>query len=94
MIIGVGIVLLALGLILVTGAVDLPASWASHIASDTLGWILIAVGGLSILLGLAVTVQRNRAATTRIERDHATPVDTAHRGGPDEPGITDPSHRA
>lgn len=67
MVIGVGIVLLVLGLILVTGAVDLPASWDAHIASDTLGWILVAVGALAIVLGLIINYQHSRATTTRIE---------------------------
>ncbi|MBO0843744.1 MAG: hypothetical protein J2O46_11190 [Nocardioides sp.] len=69
MVIGVGIILLALGLILVTGAVDLPNSWQSHINGDTLGWILVAVGGLAIVLGLIVSYQRARAAAavTRVE---------------------------
>ena len=40
--IGVGIVLLVLGLILVTGAVDLPAEVDDAIAGNTLGWIFLA----------------------------------------------------
>jgi cytochrome c biogenesis protein CcdA len=67
MVIGVGIVLLVLGLILVTGAVDLPASWENRIDGSTLGWILVAVGVLSIILGLVINHQRTRAATTRVE---------------------------
>ncbi|MEX0428224.1 DUF6458 family protein [Nocardioides sp. DS6] len=67
MVIGVGIVLIVLGLILVTGAVDLPTSWENHIASDTLGWILFAVGVLAILLGLVVNHQRSRVTSTHVE---------------------------
>lgn len=62
MVIGLGIILLVLGLILVTGAVDLPTSWQNHIHGNTLGWILVAVGALAIVLGLIVSYQRARAA--------------------------------
>ena len=41
---GVGIVLLVLGLILVTGAVDLPASVDDVVATTTVGWILLLAG--------------------------------------------------
>ena len=53
--IGIGIVLLVLGLILVTGAVDLPASVDDAIASNTLGWIFLLVGLLAIVLAVALT---------------------------------------
>lgn len=90
MIIGVGIVLLVVGLILVTGAVDLPASWSSHIAGDTLGWILIAVGALAIVLGLIVNYQRTRV--TRVERrpDYQEPVDPGYRSAPVDRGAQAP----
>lgn len=74
MIIGVGIVLLVIGLILVTGAVDLPASWDAHIAGDTLGWILIVVGALAIVLGLIVNYQHSRATTRVEERRRVDPA--------------------
>ncbi len=71
MAIGVGIVLLAIGLVLVTGAVSLPASWEAHIAHDTLGWILVAIGGLSTIIGIAVALSQSRRTTaTRIEEHH------------------------
>jgi hypothetical protein len=71
MVIGVGIVLLVVGLILVTGAVDLPASWDNRIDGSTLGWILVAVGVLAILVSILINHQRTRAATTRVEeRDY------------------------
>jgi len=91
MIIGVGIVLLVVGLILVTGAVDLPASWDAHISGDTLGWILVAVGALAILLGLIVNHQRTRAATTRIERRET--ADPAARRPADYNADYDPDRR-
>jgi NADH:ubiquinone oxidoreductase subunit H len=53
--IGIGIVLLVLGLILVTGAVDLPASVDDAIAGNTLGWIFLLVGVLAIVLAVAMT---------------------------------------
>lgn len=69
--IAVGIVLLVLGLILVTNAVSLPASWEAHIAHDTLGWILVGVGALATLLGLIATLAANRrTSATRIEEHH------------------------
>ena len=53
--IGIGIVLLVLGLILVTGAVDLPAEIDDAIAGSTLGWIFLLVGALAIALAIAMT---------------------------------------
>jgi hypothetical protein len=63
--IGVGIVLLVIGLILVTGAVDLPASVDDVVATSTVGWILILAGVLGLVLGLIAT--RNRSHTTVVE---------------------------
>jgi hypothetical protein len=59
--IGIGIVLLVLGLILVTGAVDLPAEIDNAIAGETLGWILILAGVLALVLALVIF----RPRTTR-----------------------------
>jgi len=64
---GLGIVLLVLGLILLTGAVDLPASIDDAIASETLGWILAAAGVLAILIGL-YSMSQSRRSTTRVEQ--------------------------
>ena len=61
--IGIGIVLLVLGLILITGAVDLPAEIDDAIAGETLGWIFLLVGVLSIVLALAIF--RPRATRTQ-----------------------------
>jgi cytochrome c biogenesis protein CcdA len=66
---GVGIVLLVLGLILVTGAVDLPASVEEVIATTTVGWILILAGVLGIVLGLLAMRNRN-THTTVVEEQH------------------------
>ena len=63
--IGIGIVLLVVGLILVTGAVDLPTSIDNAIASETLGWICLVVGALAIVLALVMNAQRSR--TTHVE---------------------------
>ncbi len=53
--IGVGIVLIVLGLILVTGAVDLPAEVDDAIAGNTLGWIFLLVGILALVLAVALS---------------------------------------
>ena len=63
--IGVGIVLLVVGLILVTGAVNLPESIDQNIATDTVGWICVVVGGLALVLALVLNQQRTR--TTHVE---------------------------
>ncbi len=65
---GVGIVLLVLGAILVTGAVDLPASVDDVIATTTVGWILILAGVLGIVLGLIAT--RNARTHSTVVEEH------------------------
>jgi protein-S-isoprenylcysteine O-methyltransferase Ste14 len=62
---GVGIVLLVIGAILVTGSVDLPASVDDVVATTTVGWILILAGALGIVLGLIAN--RSRSHTTVVE---------------------------
>lgn len=71
--IGIGIVLLVLGLILVTGAVDLPASVDDAIAGDTLGWIFLIVGALAIVLALVMNQQRHRSSSTYVEERRVDP---------------------
>ena len=66
MAIGLGIVLLVLGLILLLGAVELPAAIDDAVATDTLGWILVIAGGLALVLSLVLNAQRQR--TTRVEQ--------------------------
>jgi len=63
--IGIGIALLVVGLILVTGAIDLPNGIEKAIAHDALGWICIVVGVLAIVLALVMNAQRSR--TTHVE---------------------------
>ncbi|WP_154402801.1 hypothetical protein [Nocardioides speluncae] len=40
--------------------VDLPAEVDDVIATNALGWILIAVGALAIVLALVINAQRSR----------------------------------
>ena len=61
--IGLGIVLLVIGLILVSGVVNFDLS---YIDDNGLGWILVIVGALAIVLALVINAQRSR--TTRVER--------------------------
>jgi hypothetical protein len=63
--IGIGIVLLVVGLIFLTGAIDLPQSLDNAVAGETLGWILTIVGALAIVLALVMNQQRSR--TTLVE---------------------------
>jgi protein-S-isoprenylcysteine O-methyltransferase Ste14 len=50
--IGISVVLLVVGLVLLTGAVDLPSSVTDHVATDTVGWICVGVA----ILGFALAV--------------------------------------
>ncbi len=63
--IGIGIVLLVIGLILVTGAVDLPAGVTDTINANTIGWICVIMGALALVLALVMNQQRSR--TTHVE---------------------------
>ncbi len=63
--IGTGIVLLVIGLVLVTGSVNLPDAITQNVATDTVGWICVVVGALSLVLAVALTQQRSR--TTHVE---------------------------
>ena len=60
--IGLGIFLIVAGLILVSGVINVDTSWVDL---TTLGWIFLAAGVLSIVLGLVWNAQRNRV--THIE---------------------------
>jgi hypothetical protein len=66
--IGVGIALLVVGLILVTGAVDVPDGVNDVIATDTVGWICLVVGALSLVLAVVLTQQRSRSTHVVEER--------------------------
>jgi uncharacterized membrane protein HdeD (DUF308 family) len=63
--IGLGIVLLVIGLILVSGVVNFDMS---YIDDNGLGWILVIVGALAIVLALVINAQRSRVHSTRVER--------------------------
>ena len=65
--IGLGIVLLVVGLILLTGAVELPDAVTDSIESYTVGWICILAGVLALVMALMVSRNRNRTET-RVER--------------------------
>jgi len=69
--IGIGIVLIVLGLIGVTGAVTLPDAIADNVASETLGWILLVVGIVAIVLALVMNQQRQKA--TYVEERRVEP---------------------
>lgn len=51
--IGISALLLVVGLILLTGAVNLPASVTSHVATTTVGWICVGVAILGFILAVA-----------------------------------------
>ncbi|MDX6327613.1 MAG: hypothetical protein QOK15_3967 [Nocardioidaceae bacterium] len=59
---GIGIFLIVIGLILVTGVINIDTS---VIDMTTLGWILLAAGVLAIVIGLVMNQQRSR--TTHVE---------------------------
>ncbi|MFZ2014371.1 MAG: hypothetical protein WAV00_11155 [Nocardioides sp.] len=56
--IGISVVLLVVGLVLLTGAVDLPASVQDHVATDVVGWICVGVAILGFVLALAASRSR------------------------------------
>jgi NADH:ubiquinone oxidoreductase subunit H len=62
--IGISAVLLIIGLVLLTGAVNLPASVTSHVATHTVGWICLGAAILGFIL--AVAAGRNRNAPPRV----------------------------
>lgn len=66
--VGAGIVLIVVGLILVTGAVNLPQSVDDAVATGTVGWICLIVGVLAIVLALVINQQRSRSTQIVEER--------------------------
>ncbi len=62
---GLGITLIVLGLILVSGVINVDLA---VIEETTLGWILLAAGVLSLVLGFAMQQQRRR--TAHVEERH------------------------
>ncbi|GAA4373995.1 DUF6458 family protein [Nocardioides caricicola] len=69
--IGIGIFLIVLGLIGVTGAVTLPDAIQDNIATETLGWIFLIVGIIAIVLALVMNQQRQKA--TYVEERRVDP---------------------
>ncbi len=61
---GLGITLIVLGLVFVTGVIEYDISF---VEDQTLGWILLAAGVLTIVLGLVMNRQRHR---TRHVEEH------------------------
>jgi hypothetical protein len=59
--IGISVLLLIVGLVLLTHAVDLPASVTDHVAADTVGWICV----IAAILGLAVALLAGRGREPR-----------------------------
>ncbi|HEX4688497.1 MAG TPA: hypothetical protein VH228_17085 [Nocardioides sp.] len=59
--IGVSVVLLIVGLVLLTHAVDLPASVTNHVAADTVGWICVIVA----VVGFAIALMAGRSRAPR-----------------------------
>jgi uncharacterized membrane protein HdeD (DUF308 family) len=65
---GLGIFLLVVGLILVTGVIEYDISF---IEDTTLGWILLLAGVLAIVLALVMNQQRSR--TKHVEERRVDP---------------------
>ncbi len=59
--IGVSVVLLIVGLVLLTHAVDLPTSVTDHVAANTVGWICVIVA----VLGFAISLLSGRGRQPR-----------------------------
>ncbi|NYD40257.1 DUF6458 family protein [Nocardioides panaciterrulae] len=62
---GVGVVLLVIGLVLLTGAVDLPSAVTDVVDTGVVGWICVVVGVLG--LALFLTTGRRRS---HVEQRH------------------------
>ncbi len=65
--IGIGILLLVVGLILLTGSVDLPQAVDDAVATSTVGWICLIVGILALVLAVT-TMSRGRRTEVVEER--------------------------
>ena len=62
---GLGITLIVLGLVFVTGVIEYDINF---VEDQTLGWILLSAGVLTLVLGLVMNQQRNR--TRHVEEHH------------------------
>jgi vacuolar-type H+-ATPase subunit I/STV1 len=85
MTIGLGIILLVLGLILLTGAVDLPDAIANAIATEPLGWILTIAGVLAIAIGVLLSVNRSQHTTAVEHRRYDVGPYPGEPQGPGQP---------
>ena len=70
MAIGLGIVLLAAGLILVLDVVTVDIA---NVNDNALGWVLIAAGALAIVLSLIINQQRQRRHVVE-DRNYDAPL--------------------
>jgi len=68
--IGLGIVLIVLGLIFGLGVVHTPGL-DDYVATETLGWILLAAGVLAVVLALVMNKQRGE--TRHVEERRVDP---------------------
>ena len=57
---GAGIVLLIIGLVIVSGAVDLPSSIGGAVDLDVVGWICVVIGALGLVLFVTTGGRRSR----------------------------------
>lgn len=64
---GLGIVLIVLGLIFALGVVHIPGL-EDYVATETLGWILVVAGVLSLVIGLVMNKQRGETKHVVEER--------------------------
>jgi uncharacterized membrane protein HdeD (DUF308 family) len=69
--VGLGIVLLVIGLILVTGVVNFDLGFVDD---QGLGWILVIVGVLAIVLALIMNAQRSRTKHVEERRYDGPPA--------------------
>ena len=63
-----GIALLVVGLILVTGAVDVPEAVNDVVATGTTGWICLVVGVLCLALSVLLAQQHSQVTSVVEER--------------------------
>ena len=67
--IGIGILLLVIGLILLFAIREFPASMQDVVDPNTLGWILVIAGVLSLVLALVMNNQRSKTTHVEDRRD-------------------------
>ena len=66
--IGLGVILAVIGIILLLGVVELPASVHDVVATNTLGWILLIAGIVVVVLALIQTRNANRSVVEERRR--------------------------